>query len=558
MVSLLSSPSPLYEALSYVWGDLFDPQSITLNGHPFYVTSALNTALLHLRSRTEERRFWVDALCINQADVEERNEQVRMMGRIYAGARRVLVWLGAPEEDGRDEEAFEALRGVVQWKGLGVEARKMEELFGWFFGVMERPWFRRMWIMQELALASQEVRVGCGRWWVDWETFVGAWKVLARTEFEMGFKEQVVRRHGGEGLDGGEEVEVLMKVKLDLLDDLRRVVVEHGGQSLRQLLLISRSSQATEPRDRVYALRGMMREEDRDAIVVDYRKSIPVVFAEAVAHVFDKSQGPYFLSGLLLPGPDSESGFPSWVPDFTAQVAYEAGRPGPLALHPRQGTSASGGGFDCVNGEVLEDMKTLKIEGLFLDIVEDVLVFDRTFEGCLQQLPQVEALADQARRRTPVDTTLRPYFQSFKQEEPLWRTLVCNKDKGGTNPAPIFYEDTYEVLRGRRDASPEYAERGQEGMDQFIQDYSWRLRNILPSRAFFTTESGFVGIGMPETRKGDLVTIWFGAPVPFVVRPREEIYSLVGVAYVAGIMDGGMVDELYCEDLVDSKSFLVQ
>lgn len=70
-------------------------------------------------------------------------------------------------------------------------------------------------------------------------------------------------------------------------------------------------------------------------------------------------------------------------------------------------------------------------------------------------------------------------------------------------------------------------------------------------------ESGFVGIGMLEMRKGDFVIIWFGVLVLFVVCFCEEIYSLVGVVYVVGIMDGGMVDEFYCEDLVDLKSFLV-
>lgn len=77
--------------------------------------------------------------------------------------------------------------------------------------------------------------------------------------------------------------------------------------------------------DRVYVLCGMMCEEDRDVIVVDYCKSIFVVFVEVVVYVFDKSQGLYFFFGLFFLGFDLESGFFFWVLDFIVQVVYEVG-----------------------------------------------------------------------------------------------------------------------------------------------------------------------------------------------------------------------------------------
>src|SRR4051794_38739048 len=89
-VPLFSSPPPYYEALSYVWGSPLDPEHISFNGHEgFPVTRNLFIALKYLRFPDRERVLWVDALCINQKDVSERNEQVRLMGEVYGRASEV-------------------------------------------------------------------------------------------------------------------------------------------------------------------------------------------------------------------------------------------------------------------------------------------------------------------------------------------------------------------------------------------------------------------------------------------------------------------------------------
>ena len=90
----------LYEALSYVWGTQNKTRSITLDNHDFPVTENLHAALLHLRDRSLVRTIWVDAISINQADLDERGHQVQFMAEIYARANRVVVWLGDAGEDG--------------------------------------------------------------------------------------------------------------------------------------------------------------------------------------------------------------------------------------------------------------------------------------------------------------------------------------------------------------------------------------------------------------------------------------------------------------------------
>jgi hypothetical protein len=89
---------PFFEALSYVWGNAQETVPILLNGHVFNLTTNLEFALQHLRLEEGVRTFWIDAICINQLGVEERNQQVRSMGEFYKAAQQTIVWLGPEAE----------------------------------------------------------------------------------------------------------------------------------------------------------------------------------------------------------------------------------------------------------------------------------------------------------------------------------------------------------------------------------------------------------------------------------------------------------------------------
>lgn len=95
-------PIPNYIALSYTWGDDTVKKPIRVNDGMFNVTSNLEIALRYLRKSRSfpilSERLWIDAICINQQDVEERNSQVRRMREVYRRASRVLIWLGADHE----------------------------------------------------------------------------------------------------------------------------------------------------------------------------------------------------------------------------------------------------------------------------------------------------------------------------------------------------------------------------------------------------------------------------------------------------------------------------
>jgi hypothetical protein len=151
-----------YEALSYVWGDKRMRRNIIVNGCCFEVTSNLHAALLRLRSRSRSRLLWIDAICINQADFEERAAQVERMATIYALAECVLVWLG-PEEN-RSRHAFHLIRKAAQSgdsrkddpgsaignfsdpQMVGTSKPGVLSDAGALHRLLSRAWFSRIWV----------------------------------------------------------------------------------------------------------------------------------------------------------------------------------------------------------------------------------------------------------------------------------------------------------------------------------------------------------------------------------------------------------------------------
>lgn len=132
--SLSSSKVPCYEALSYVWGKEMSPQKLLVNGKALPVTTNLDCALRHLRYQDRARLIWIDALCINQADITERNSEVQLMSRIYSTASAVVIWLGP----GDDSDA-EAISKIISWQTTWDLP-----FYRTLIRICKRPWFRRV------------------------------------------------------------------------------------------------------------------------------------------------------------------------------------------------------------------------------------------------------------------------------------------------------------------------------------------------------------------------------------------------------------------------------
>ena len=536
--------APSYHALSYVWGDEDSPESIELNGIARSLTKNLDIALRFLRSENSPSTLWIDALCINQPDIEELNCQVSIMGSIYAKAAQVLIWIG--EEDALNRPVFDAMVAIE--KGSSFEEATQDTYVSQFHMayISDLPWFHRVWTMQEMALATADPLVICGRKAVRWRTFYTTWQAAVGN---------LTNTFGITGTSSLNQ-EYFNGTRLDALDGLRKEVQTNCGQLFWQAYSLSRKCTAKEPRDRVYALLPLLTPEDRADFTIDYAKPIEVVFAEAMAHVFRKCNGPYFLSLLRLRGRRTAMpNLPSWVPDLTVQSRDrdEDGYGGYKRFHPASPQSAAGKYANTKNGMVLRHFKTLKIDVLIVDNIRHVLTFDINIHRCIQQLHEAEALNNKAATSSNLheDPTHR-FYSERRQSESLWRILISNKKFISGSTAPDDYERQYQALLRHYDAQ-----------DAEKNEYFLALNEGLPtSTLFVTSKYGLVGVGHPDIRPGDVATIWFGAPVVFILRPVREStdenhYQIVASAYVGGIMGGEVVDELHEMGLLESKTVCI-
>ncbi|KAK5659022.1 hypothetical protein OQA88_1109 [Cercophora sp. LCS_1] len=570
--------SPTYNALSYVWGDVTtasDPRNtVLLDSHSFSVTANLLSALHHLRAPATSRpvTLWVDAVCINQSDVDERSQQVAIMRDIYASAEQVIIWLGEDDEytsDGLLNKINEIQRlekTVADEDGKKRQLELMHQCADFYFTLAEvRPWFYRVWILQELAMARNDPLVVCGRRSVPWSTLVSVWNEIAKAVLsELGTVFFKTQDKGDQDAEAAEP-ERVAKTKLDVLDELLNSRRQNGGETLQRLLILSRTSQSTNPKDRVYALLGLLSPKETSAqnsipIPIDYRKPTWEVYSDALSHIFSRGKGPHFLSGIYLPGASHPDGLPSWVPDLSGQTGETTTQSSGMQFRPPAHImGASGVGAECMNGFRLPDKRTLRIEGLFVDVIEEIIPMGKSLGELAHRLPHLEAVVKSAKERHYSHPEMNPdtclLMDAFKQKEPLWKTLIHGKRwMSGYDIAPDSYEAMHQRLLEMRDHpwGDEYKAEN---------EYELSLGRSVGSRVLFTTKGGFAGTCIPGAQPGDVLSLWFGSPVPFVLRPtgdsvtiegvQKEIYFLIGASYVGGIMSGEMVDELYCEDLAE-------
>ncbi|KAL8948149.1 MAG: hypothetical protein Q9222_005637 [Ikaeria aurantiellina] len=156
---------PAYEALSYTWGETKERRIIFVNGEPFPVTPNLFVALQYLRQAEGSRVLWIDAICIDQCSLSEKTHQVGMMKEIYREASRVLMWLGESDRDIRRAMTFLKRRRLFQL----LTEDELDPFIPGLTKIFERPWWSRIWVVQEILVATKPPLLGCGRKWLSWE-----------------------------------------------------------------------------------------------------------------------------------------------------------------------------------------------------------------------------------------------------------------------------------------------------------------------------------------------------------------------------------------------------
>ncbi|RDK38510.1 HET-domain-containing protein [Aspergillus phoenicis ATCC 13157] len=254
----------LYEALSYVWGSPDRSRSIILDGCRFLITESLHTALLRLRDRQLERILWVDAISIKQDNDNdndnEKSKQIPLMPMIYAQARRVLVWLGEAQEYG--DKALEILGNLGRKQiSMPIEEKDREKCEK----LLQRDWFRRIWVLQEVGLA-QYVTIMCGSVQINGQVFC-------------------------EGLENMKPSPALMAgispVSFLIRGAPFRSHDEHHSTatlSIGELVSMYRNHKATVQHDKIYALLGLS--TNSAALIPNYQLAWHEVFKQLVENVF--------------------------------------------------------------------------------------------------------------------------------------------------------------------------------------------------------------------------------------------------------------------------------
>lgn len=649
--SSLRSKRSGFEALSYVWGNPTVTNEISCDNRKKAVGKNLYDALERLRLPEEDRVLWVDALCINQGDNKEKTQQVRIMGEIYTRARRVLIWLGngddiqagveklasrpanekhvdwSPLKPVFTNPLFIQAQSLLIWLGfegavnMGVaklERPQSSAKFDWssLIPVIQSPWFTRVWCIQELILASNPMIVTRDSI-ISWDEFSKAALALRRQFETYRMKTQHKSNESTENFY--------------FLHDMREKhkMRRKKRNSLLELMFLTRGFQATDPRDKLFALIGLAGDvlSSDWEVTPNYDLSVAEVYRRfALWHLTRNRQFEVFSFGRnqdIALSPQLES-LPSWVPDltrpdFTAPLPkleylstnyidlryevlkefelrkkyfhegikiYHADLKYPwwaLGRHsdfrPARIAFSDGTAVIHVVGTKVGSLRALgtpftqdtagDVSKVLPKTVEDADIGELRFSynvlNTYEWLNETWALVG--------ENTLGDKYARLARNtiDGVWRTVTCCMTAKGENAQATIYsraaQSLYENFLDRaqrikartekngitptKDVSASVdAEDTDISTISFTEDELHKLLLIHMSvikwhegRRFAITDCGDLAAVPKAARKGDVVCIFNGGRVPYVLRPSKNgHYTLVGECYVDGMMRGEVRD----------------
>lgn len=377
--SVSLNDNPKYEALSYVWGDASDRRVITLGQKEYSVTVNLFDALTNLRSPDTPRTLWVDAVCINQPDLDERASQVAMMGSIYSEAIRTVVWLD------KEGDLLENVHKVAREDFVHFQATPFYILHL----VGRLGWWHRAWTLQEAIMGRDLVFYAAttkqGVTIQELETFTNA---ISKHLFQ---REACCKKIVTDGPFGLSEVLRAYNVITDLLK--RRASVLEGRKfDLLDLMFTYNSRLSTDLRDRIFAYIGLAQKVPQG--LVNYQQSLPECFIQSNKGILEGLNGLEVLSYVEQTVPrDMMSGrrateqssirgtqsprermktLPSWCPDWTQEIW--SNRLDHLADYHkiRKGFSAGLERGECDYQVTVQSDNSLQTTGTICDVVGEV------------------------------------------------------------------------------------------------------------------------------------------------------------------------------------------
>ncbi|TFB01524.1 hypothetical protein CCMA1212_006209 [Trichoderma ghanense] len=294
-----------FEALSYTWGLASVTKDIIINGTSFPVTANLYAFLQQYQEPGQTADLWIDAICINQADLIEKNHQIAQMNMIYTVASKLVIWLGESSSDSTLAMEW------INYLGRGSPYDEIPNIpnNAWqaMQSFLERPWWRRIWIVQELVTGAMGTKLGkasvlCGHVRISWVNLV---IVAARMKANENDKRQAFPT-------------ITEILELDSLRDSagNYFMNQPTPQALFDLICRYRHFLATNRRDKIYAIWNMFARAPSKRLETRYDRSVEEVYVDFAAELLSGETGLELLRHCGNGSPD----IPSWAPDWSAPL----------------------------------------------------------------------------------------------------------------------------------------------------------------------------------------------------------------------------------------------
>jgi hypothetical protein len=562
-----------YVAISYTWGDDAIKSTIPCGrNQQIGLSASVSTILDTLINAGETLVLWIDALCIDQNNnPTEKGSQVRLMKDIYQSARQVAIILGEKTFDSdvamdfvgplrhalqtlEDRKALISLESVVDETGVDFPGPRWTA----FRRLLEQPWFTRIWVIQEFAVGKNPIFI---------------WGSRAVEADDLMYITTLIMRHGLSMLVGVDhedpersQVAPIGLVDMPSLRVVRGVMqqteqTENKGMVLQQVLTTYFNFNATNPRDKVFALLGLACDAQDKVLDPDYNSATNQIYAKTARYLLLRDRSIRILHYAGIGFPRVLQDLPSWVPDWS--VENRIGRLGHFGgFQEIAGYRASGNSIPQI--QTGPTPESLIMTGYLVDTVEQIGPV-RT-AAALGNRPKneksykVNAATWMDESRAMLDSlnpqramwVQTPYPTGETLQSAYWRTLI-----GNFIGAPATSKDEAHYLSWlvfipkllRSNPTIDWPKmRGAESFDLACSTATAEKR-------FITTRKGLMGLSSPGTRQGDRIAIFLGGATPFIVRENPDVrgrgrtYTLVSEAYVHGLMNGEGMDVCRIEEL---------
>lgn len=553
-----------YEAISYAWGDPTDRRALVCNGSIVSTTRNLFEALQRFRYDATTRTLWADAICINQANNEERTSQVRLMSFIYKRAVRVLVWLQHDDDQivqdslnavwrfARKEDGFarievqgphtpnQSTQVFYRWRDVDVTSITGEEssevtnvAIDALCRICSSPWFGRGWVIQEVVLGTS-VSVFWGHAEIGFN-----WLGIAVSS--------VISNHSNGWSYKMDYCLLLYQISVSLRN------LNGAWRSLYSLIHSTSHFVFSEPKDRIYGLLGLRTLEcdpvnGQSLVDPDYSVTTTECYRRVAGKLLSEWHDLRVLSWVYHSSVFA-SNWPSWVPNFDeTDVNIFIGSREPRLKGKERPSLVD------IFESVTDEKQCINIPGLRVDAVDREveeyanlgnLKVDRHAPTHLQAvLRTLSRLYD--------DAYLASTLGNWQKELPLDCGRIANLvSEYRTFMKRDFVQHMYlEALLTRLSFDSESSFK--PDADRFF----CRCLKDRTGRTLFITSTGMLGLGPKVALPGDIVVVLHGASVPFVLRPADNgFWRLVGECYLYEVNEGrfhrkweekGSVSERFC------------